>query len=329
MLATAKVGVSEGFRDLGSALAGSGDLKGQLGDQVQNEGLFPQNSLEHKAVLMQDKIAHRPLPLILEMTRVPAPASGPHAMEGGAHHSWRWQSPRELLHITEEAVLSWLQTQQLPGHPGSRHPTRKILHVLQMPVDQSFCFPWHCFFSNIRWCRRKRLQPTQQLRPVGVWEQGITFLHFQTHKTRDCNGVYSFHCWEHRRNYSLGPRPGALTIQEPLASGQGQSYQLGLLIKTCFLFWRWPIFPTLAPSMEEDLRPGHMPPSSSPALLHRGAEAWTAPTYFTRPHPLLEAGLDPPWVWFAASKTLPQLREQVPYPSHCPLEPSTGRASHP
>lgn len=129
MLATAEVGVSEGFRDLGSALAGN-RFKGQLGGQVQKVGLFLQTFLEHKAVLMQDNIPHRPLPLILEMTRVPAPASGPHAMEGGAQHSWRWQSPRELLHITEEAVLSWFQTQQLPGHPGSRHPTRKTLHVL-------------------------------------------------------------------------------------------------------------------------------------------------------------------------------------------------------
>lgn len=97
----------------------------------------------------------------------------------------------------------------------------------------------------------------------------------------------------------------------------------------CFLFWKRPIFPPLAPSMEGDLRTVTGHPSFSLPLLHLGAEAWLAPTYFIGPHPLLGAGLGPPWVWFSASRTLPQLLEQAPYPSHCPLEPSAGWASHP
>lgn len=120
-------------------------------------------------------------------------------------------------------------------------------------------------------------------------------------------------------------------MQEPLASRQGQSYQLGLLIKNVLFILEEANLPT--PGSLHGGRPQVMSPAtlllSCPSASHRGAEAWTAPTYFTGPHPLLEAGPDPPWVWFAASKTLPQLREQAPYPSRCPLEPSTSRASIP
>lgn len=76
--------------------------------------------------------------------------------------------------------------------------------------------------------------------------------------------------------------------------------------------------------MEGDLRTVTGHPSFSLALPNLGAEAWLAPTYFIGPHPLLGARLGPPWVWFSASRTLPQLLEQAPYPSHCPLEPSAG-----
>lgn len=116
----------------------------------------------------------------------------------------------------------------------------------------------------------------------------------------------SFHHHGRGRNSGLGLKPRTLTIQEPLDSGQGQCYQLGLLIENVLLLWRRPIFPPLAPSME--VKPSSQvssPPLFAPALLHPGAEAWMAPTYFTGPHPPLGAGLGPAWVCFPASKTLP------------------------
>lgn len=131
--------------------------------------------------------------------------------------------------------MSWLQTQQLPRHPGSRHPTRKTLRALQMPADQPFGFPGIVPSQTSAGVEESACSPHTVAKACGVWKEGITFLHSPIHKTRDCNWVYSFHYWDHRRNYSLGPRPGTLTIQEPLDSGQGQSYQLGLL-RTCAFY---------------------------------------------------------------------------------------------
>lgn len=55
--------------------------------------------------------------------------------------------------------------------------------------------------------------------------------------------------------------------------------------KKCAFIVEEASLPTPAPSME-DLRPGLQPPTLAPALLHPGAEASMAPTYFTGPHPL-------------------------------------------
>lgn len=62
-------------------------------------------------------------------------------------------------------------------------------------------------------------------------------------------------------SYSLGPKPGTLPIQEPLDSGQGQSYQLGLLIENVLFILEEANLPTLGFfHMEGDLRTGHQPP---------------------------------------------------------------------
>lgn len=103
----------------------------------------------------------------------------------------------------------------------------EILRVLQKLVDQSFCFPG--IVSSQTSDGVEESVAAHTAKACGAREQGTTLLHSPTHKTRHCHGVDSFHSWDHRRNRSLGPRPGTLTIQEPLDSGQGQSYQLGLL----------------------------------------------------------------------------------------------------
>lgn len=161
---------------------------------------------------MQNKIPYRPL-LLLEMTTVPAPASGAHTMEGGAHHSWRWQSPRELLHVTEETVLSWLQTQQLPRHPGSRHPTRKKHFMFCKCLSTNPFVSLVLFLLQHPMVLKKALAAHTAAKYCGVWKQEVTFLHSPPHKTRDCKEGYSFHYWDHRRNYSLAPRPGTLTTR--------------------------------------------------------------------------------------------------------------------
>lgn len=108
-------------------------------------------------------------------------------MEGGAHHSWRWQSPQELLHVIEEAALSLLQTQQLPGRPGSRHPTR-TLRVLQMPPSTNPFVPPVLFLLKHPMVLKKGAAAHTAAKDCVVGKQVITLLHPPKHMIRDCTG---------------------------------------------------------------------------------------------------------------------------------------------
>lgn len=56
---------------------------------------FPPNTNQ---IFFINKIPHRPL-LPMEMTHSSYTCFWPLAMEGGVHHSWRWQSPQELFYM--------------------------------------------------------------------------------------------------------------------------------------------------------------------------------------------------------------------------------------
>lgn len=237
----------------------------------------------------------------MEMTHSSCTCLWPPCHGGRGTALLEWQSPWELLHVTEEAVLSQLQTQQLPGRPGSRQPTRKTLRVLLMPQSTNPFVSLVLFLLRHPMVWKKGVAAHTAARGCTVWRQGIAFLHFPTLQERRLNRAHSFHHHDHGKNSCLGLKPKTLTIQKPLNSGHGQCYQLGLLIENVLLFWRRPIFPLLAPSMEVKTSRQVSSHPLTPALLHPGAEAWMAPIYFPGPHPPLGAGLGPARVCFPAS----------------------------
>lgn len=106
-----------------------------------------------------------------------------------------------------------------------------------------------------------------------------------TARAEAAQGV-SFHHHDRGRNSGLGLKPRTLTIQEPLDSGQGQCYQLGLLIENVLLLWRRPIFPPLAPSME--VKPSSQvsspPLSLLPFCILGPRPGWLQPTLLGHTH---------------------------------------------
>lgn len=63
----------------------------------------------------------------------------------------------------------------------------ETLHVLQMPVDQSFCFPG-IVSSQTSDGVEESVAAHTAAKACGAQEQGTTLLHSPTHETRDCNG---------------------------------------------------------------------------------------------------------------------------------------------